>query len=698
MATTDFPSSSSEEEGIFMPFLNFDFQFNMKATFIGFVIGISLLFAFQSEGKTLRVAPIFTDHMVLQRDVDVPIWGMAEPKAKLTVYFGGNSWETVADKGGAWQIILPPHVKGGPYSIVVRSAKSSIEFQDVWFGDVWLCSGQSNMEWTVEKSHNAESEIKAANYHFIRLFEVPHQMAASPEKEWSDNPVWKACTPETVADFSAVAYFFGRELVHELDVPIGLISANWGGTNIEAWSRHEMLTKFPFMDGKIVSRDSLDQILSTQENHDEEEKWRLSMDSLDVGEKANWEKGEIQWSKAKSVDLPGTVEFMGFEQTDGVFWFRKDFVLNEEQASGPIEIYLGKIDDEDKSYLNGELIGVTRQATVNRNYSVPKEVLRPGKNVLVVRVKDLGWSGGFKGTPENLAVHTSEGTIDLASEWQVLVGSVSLPPIPKAKHPKDLPSTLFNGMISPLIPFSLKGIIWYQGEGNASEAFSYRYLFSSMIQDWRKAWNQKVLPFYFVQLANYRPVKAQPTESLWAELRESQWEALDLPRTRMAVAIDLGEADNIHPTNKQEVGRRLALQAFEDSYSKSLAADGPLYTNHEVLESSIRICFQTKGITLVSGNSETLAGFTIAGADQLFHRAEARIESDSTVIVSSPNVTKPVSVRYAWADNPGELNLLGSNGLPAAPFRTDQWKLSSQNPFNKLNYNKTNTQNEIIHR
>ena len=651
----------------------------------------------KDKPASLTLHRLFSDHMVLQRDVEVPIWGKAEAKAKLTVYFEGNSWETIADKDGAWQIVLPPHVKGGPFSMVVKSAHSSIELQDIWFGDVWLCSGQSNMEWTVEKSHNAESEIKAANYHFIRLFEVPHQMAASPEKEWSGSPLWKTCTPETVADFSAVAYYFGRELVRELDVPIGLISANWGGTNIEAWSSHEMLAKFPFMKGKLISPDSLDQVLSTQENHDEEEKWRRSMDSLDVGEKANWEKGESQWSKAKSVDLPGTLEFMGFGQTDGVFWFRKEFVLSEKQASGPIEIYLGKIDDEDKTYLNGELIGETKQATVDRNYSVAEEVVRAGKNVLVVRIKDLGWSGGFKGTPENLVIHTSGDSIDLAAEWQVLVGSVSLPPIPKVKHPKDLPSTLFNGMIHPLIPFSLKGIVWYQGEGNASEAFSYRYLFSSMIQDWRKAWNQKELPFYFVQLANYRPVKAQPTESLWAELRESQREALALPHTGMAVAIDLGEADNIHPANKQEVGRRLALQAFEDTYGISVTADGPMYKSHEVIGSSIRIHFRTKGISLVSGTSEALAGFTIAGADQVFHRAEAWIESDSTVIVSSPKVPEPVAVRYAWADNPGELNLLGSNGIPAAPFRTDRWKLSSQSFSKKLNYLYTNSQNEIIH-
>ncbi|GAB3655573.1 sialate O-acetylesterase [Echinicola sediminis] len=616
--------------------------------------------------------------MVLQRDAPLPIWGNATPDTRIKVDINGQSVSTVAGQDSTWYLEFPAQKKGGPFQLTVQG-DSTLVLQDVYFGDIWVCSGQSNMEWPVERVKEATEEINQANFDRIRLFEVPHQMTGQPVVRLPDSVGWRRCSPRSIKDFSAVGYFFGRELHQELDVPIGLISTNWGGTNIEAWTSKETLSRFP------VFKDSLEQLGALDLDKMKEDAdhaiavWQHSMDSLDLGLQHNWSDPTVRWENPSKVQLPITLEHLDLPNSDGVFWFKKTVYLSEIADSDNALIHLGRIDEEDVTYLNGKMVGWTNGSQDKRAYPITPGVLRKGANTIVVRVKDKGWTGGFKGIPEHLKLEIGSRIIALSGEWEMKVGIPDLPVSPKNIHPNNFPSTLFNGMIHPLIPFSIKGVIWYQGESNASRAFVYREMFPAMIQDWRNHWGQGDFPFYFVQLANYRAVEEQPGESTWAELRESQSKALQLPNTGMAVAIDLGEADDIHPKNKQEVGRRLALSALENTYRTNLLSAGPLLDHHEVIGDKMRLYFVHTGEGIhCNDGQKNLNGFTLAGADHQFYRAKAVVESDSTVLVSHGSIEQPQAVRYGWADNPGPLNFYNSEQLPASPFRTDDWKVSTE--------------------
>ncbi|HOJ34826.1 MAG TPA: sialate O-acetylesterase [Candidatus Hydrogenedentes bacterium] len=638
----------------------------------------------------VRLPALFTDNMVLQRDMKVPVWGWADPSGKVTVELGKQRVACLVGEDGKWVVHLRPMPAGGPYELKVIGAET-ITLKDVLIGDVWICSGQSNMQWPVKFGDagvlNRDEEVANANYPNIRLFSVPLKRAFEPKENLEGAEPWKVCSPETVGPFSAVAYFFGRELHKHLNVPIGLIQTAWGGTVAEAWTSEASLRTIPDFVPQIDKlkeevRQGEARIQQVTQQYQEQFKaWFQTLDEKDPG----YANGQAVWASAKlktadwaKVTIPDSSCFKDF---DGTGWFRKTVTIPTAWAGKSLTLSLGPINDLDRVWFNGVQVGETTYGTPWRNprvYGVPAELVKPGNAVITVRVLDIGGSGGLLGKAEQLTLSVAGGeSISLAGEWLYHAGLdlKTVPPLPQRpaliENNPNLPSVLYNAMIAPLIPYGIRGAIWYQGESNANRAYQYRTLFPTLITDWRKQWGQGDFPFLFVQLANFQEVKPEPGDDAWAELREAQTMTLSLPNTGMAVTIDIGEANDIHPQNKQDVGKRLALAARHVAYGEELDYSGPLYKSMQVEGSSIRLYFDHVDGGLTTPNGEPLKGFAIAGEDKKFVWADAKIDGD-TVVVSSPSVPNPVAVRYAWAINP-VCNLYNRAGLPASPFRTDSW-------------------------
>ncbi len=624
----------------------------------------------------INVAKMFGDHMVLQRDLPVPVWGSAEPGEKVALRMGDQAAEAVADKDGHWTAKIGPFKAGGPHTLSVRG-KESLEFKDVLVGDVWVCGGQSNMEWSVAGVRDAQREIAAALNPQIRHFAVTKAISPVPRTEVTGG-AWQECRPETVGGFTAVGYFFARHLQEKLGVPIGLVHASWGGTVCEAWTSGAALKTMA--DFKTAVEDieaSADHLPDLQREYAEKlALWEKASAALvDEGAKNKWAEATVDISSWKTMELPGNWENSGLPNLDGVVWYRREVKIPETWIGNALTLALGPIDDNDITYFNGTKIGAMDGWMAQRVYKVSDTLVKPGINVIAVRVTDTGGGGGFHGKPEQLKIEGPGSAISLAGAWSYAVGinqsKIGPKPVPPLTNNPNAPTVLFNGMIAPVIPYAIKGAIWYQGESNVGRAKQYRQLFPLMIQDWRSRWGVGEFPFLFVQLANFLPAKAEPGESGWAELREAQELTLATPNTGQAVIIDIGEAADIHPRNKQDVGKRLATWALGTTYGEKTEISGPLYTAMAVEGGRIRVKFNHTGGGLVARGGEALKTFAIAGADKKWVWAEARIDGDA-VVVSSEKVTAPVAVRYAWADNPEGCNLYNREGLPASPFRTDR--------------------------
>lgn len=624
----------------------------------------------------VKLPHVLGSNMVLQRNAEIRIWGFADPREKVTVHFHDETESVRADADGTWKIILPPMKAGGPYKMKVRG-KNIIELENILIGDVWICSGQSNMEWNVSSSNNAEEEAENAGYTGIRLFTVPHNFQFRPARDIPSGE-WMECNPETILDFSAVGFFFGREIYRENRIPIGLISTNWGGTNIEAWTSGESIGTVEGYAGRLEEMSGMD---LEEEIRRREEELRKTLGRY-VAEEPGLQEGEALWALQDldmdgwgSMDLPGFWEEQGMSGFDGIVWFRYEFDLDAATASTGITMHLGMIDDSDLTWVNGYKVGeMTGKYDVKRTYNIPAEYLNEGKNVIAVRVEDTGGGGGFHGSPGDMRLEASGYEKSLAGEWSFRISPAKFSQKgADLIHPNRFPSSLFNGMINPLLNLPVTGAIWYQGEANDYAAWKYRELLPLMISDWRSGWGQPDFPFFIVQLANYKAPPEQPGESTWAELREAQSLALALPNTGLAVTIDIGEADDIHPRNKQDVGKRLALSALKVYYGNDIVHSGPVFREMAIDGSHAVLSFDHVGGGLTCRDRYGyLKGFAIAGEDRVFHWARAHIEDDK-VIVYSDQVKEPVAVRYGWADNPDDVNLYNADGLPASPFRTDQW-------------------------
>ena len=634
---------------------------------------------FAKPAEEVVLPSLFTDNMVLQQNELSSIWGTAIPKRKVTIDFNGSKKTAVADKNGEWMIKLNPGAAGGPFEMLVFGV-DTIALKNVMVGEVWVCSGQSNMEMPLAgwgQVLNYEEEIAQANFPNLRLFQVKHATALNSRDDVEAGP-WQECSSETVPLFSAVAYFLGRELIEELDVPIGLIHTSWGGTIAEAWTAPDFLLEMADFSEAMKRQNILAATEDSQRVDFETQmkEWNAAVDAIvaKVQEGAPaLEEVSLDDSKWKTMRVPILWESAGLPGFDGIVWFRKTIELSEAQASGECVVSLGPIDDQDITFVNGEKIGATDLYNEPRDYTVRAGVFKPGKNVIAVRVLDTGGGGGIWGDASQMSLKCASGSaISLAGDWKYKKGPslAEAPPRPQSPDNPNRPAVLYNAMLEPLMPFTIRGAIWYQGESNAGRAYQYRELFPTMITSWREHWGVGNFPFYFVQLANWRQRREFPVDSDWAELREAQMLTLSLPNTGMAVAIDIGDAADIHPKNKQDIGLRLALNALAQVYDKEFVYSGPMYRSFNVENDKIRLEFDHVAEGLVAKGG-VLTGFAIAGADSQFIWANAEIDGE-TIIVSSPNVEKPIAVRYAWADNP-LCNLYNSANLPASPFRTDDW-------------------------
>lgn len=615
-----------------------------------------------------------SSNMVFQRNKEIIVWGWADKKENIKVEFAELSRKTRAGSDGKWMVTFPAMTAGGPYQMVI-SGKNQIGLENIMIGDVWICSGQSNMEWSVSNSNNAEEEIMNANYPNIRLLDVGRNFQLAPV---DDIPAtnWNVCSSSSIPSFSAVGYFFGRFVHKEVGVPIGLISTNWGGTNIEAWTSMEFISTHPDFTEKIEKIKALD-----PEKAEQEKKVVLENLMKDFGvdpknpAKEDWSAMDVDYSLWKEAEVPGLWESRELTGIDGVVWYRKEIELPSEVAGKGLVLNLGKIDDGDITYVNGVEVGRTENSyDAERTYKVDPEILVAGKNVIAVKVFDFGGGGGFWSGPKAITATSGDFEMNLSGTWKYKLTGENLNYSFEVYTPNQVPSSLYNGMIHPLLNLSVKGAIWYQGESNANRAYQYRDLMPLMIECWRENWEQPEMPFFMVQLANFKEARDEPGDSDWAELREAQLLTLDkLENTGMAVIIDIGEADDIHPRNKQDVGYRLGLNALKIAYGRDVVHQGPVYESVGFRDGKAYLDFSSTGSGLmIKDKYGYLKGFAIAGEDRKFHWAKAKIEGNK-VVVYSEKVKEPVAVRYAWADNPEDANLYNKEGLPAGPFRTDQW-------------------------
>jgi sialate O-acetylesterase len=651
-----------------------------------FIVFFIYLLSVVNALAQVKLSPLFSNNMVLQQQTQAPIWGKTKPNGKVVI---NTSWDkqkyTVnADGQGYWTVKVNTPTAGGPYTITISNGKP-VKLTNVMIGEVWICSGQSNMEMPVEgwgKINNYQQEKEEAkNYPNIRFLLLEKVISPKPldNVKIVDNG-WQVCSPATVANFSAAGYFFGRDLYKYRNVPIGLIDTSWGGTIIEAWTSADALSNMPSMKKKI------DDVKNMPVKAEDREKqfqakvklWNNSLIAVDKGYKngkAIWADASFDDTSWLSMKVPGFIQKQGLKNFHGLVWFRTTINIPAAWSGRDLTLNLGPIDDNDFTYFNGVLIGHTEGWMASRNYKVPKELVKPGKVVIAVRVMDTGGDGGIYGNSENIFIQSSKNdVIFFAGDWKYKesLSLNDLPPMPvDAANGPNVPTFLFNAMLNPLIPYGIKGAIWYQGEANTEQAYQYRELLPLMINDWRNHW-QYDFPFYIVQLANYTAQQIEPVESTWAELREAQIRTLHIDNTGMVVITDIGEAGDIHPKNKQEVGRRLALAARALTYGEKVNYSGPMYRTYRIERNKIRIYFDHIECGLNTCNGEALKGFTIAGLDHQFHWANAKIE-DNTIVVSSSEVAFPVAVRYAWADNP-ICNLYNGAGFPASPFRTDDFK------------------------
>jgi sialate O-acetylesterase len=633
------------------------------------------ILSFTSGFSQLRLPGIFGDHMVIQRSQPVPVWGWSSPNEEIEIRFDQQQKKIIADKNGKWRINLDPEPAGGPFELSIKG-KTSIIIHDVLVGEVWLCSGQSNMEFQLKSVREADAEIYSANYPEIRHIKIPLTVSSIP-KEDIQPAQWTVCSPKTAGNFTAVGYFFAREIAKRLQVPVGLINSTWGGTMIEGWTSLGAFEKSPEFKSIAASMNGKDiEPLIRERQLKLEGQIKLLEqnihDSVQEGDWKNPEYNSQDWPKISVASIWENQQ-LGLGSLDGIVWYRKEIVLDSNAVDKPLKLSLGKIDDNDETYVNGIWVGSTKNWEEKRVYLVPTGIFKPGKNIIAVRVEDTGGGGGFYEDSTALNLKTESTVVPLGNNWSFRVAKITNNG--GGVGPNDYPSLLFNAMVNPLIPYGIRGVLWYQGEANAGRAYQYRQAFPLMITDWRQHWNEGNFPFYFVQLASFNAANGNSEKgSTWAELREAQTHTLSLPATGMAVTSDIGESNDLHPKNKQDVGLRLAALALNNIYQKPMEYSGPVYESMSVKGNKVYLSFTHIGSGLmVKDKYGYIRGFEIAGVNHHFHYAKAYLENNK-VIVYADEVSSPVSVHYAWSDDNGDANLYNFEDFPAVPFRTDQWK------------------------
>lgn len=623
-----------------------------KSILTAFLLFAVIWSASAQTPRKVTLPKLISDKMVLQRDVELDIWGWADPGTWVTVRFNGSYYEDQAGEDGTWMVTLPPQKAGGPYLMEVNE----IAIRDVLVGDVWLCSGQSNQETPIQRLTEMFPEINVANNNMIRHYKVPTQDSKEAlQEEIAGDIRWISGVSSEIMSWTALAYFYAQEAYAKTGVPQGMLVSSLGGSEIESWISQEHLKEFP----RLI----------------------LDNEALKAFEEANRDKGEGIWNQLDlddsdwaTMEMPGTWRENGLN-VRGTVWMRKDFELPAEMDGRHAKLSMGTLVHNDQVYVNGVYVGSTGYEYPPRRYQIPAGVLREGKNTIAVRLNAPAGNGEFvKDKPYKLIGDAVE--IDLTGTWKYNVGTdirEAMQYSERLKNRNNVGSGLYNGMIYPLRNYKVKAAIWYQGESNSGRPHEYNALMTSLIENWRELWPD--MPFLLVQLPNFMQKHPQPTDSGWARIREAQLQAFkNIPNTALAVNYDIGEWNDIHPLNKKTLAQRLFLGARKLVYGEKVTSSGPIYKDMKIDGDKIIITFTETGKGLaIRGGEKVLKHFAIAGEDQKFVWADAVIKGN-TVVVSSKDVPQPVAVRYAWADNPDDANLINKEGLLASPFRTDDWK------------------------
>ena len=632
---------------------------------------IGLLFIPLNEViSQIKLPRLISNGIVLQRNEKVKIWGWASPKEKIKLEFKSKTYSTQADQNGNWTIVLPSQKAGGPYEMTLK-ASNEIKIQDILFGDVWICSGQSNMELPMERVKEKYAEvIKNSKNDNIRQFLVPDKYDFKKPQTDLDSGDWIASNPETVLNFSAVAYFFAKEIYEKYRVPIGLINTALGGSPVESWMSEEALATFPKPLEelqKFKNDERIKQIETSDKKRNDD--WYALINANDKGledKNSQWNQTNINDTDWSKMQIPGYWADQSIGKVNGAVWFRKEIEVPKSMVGKPAKLFMGRIVDQDFVYVNGEFVGTTGYQYPPRRYDVKPTILKEGKNTIAIRVINNIGSGGFVlDKPYYLAV--GNDTIDLKGEWKYKLGT-QMKPLQGSTFIRWKPVGLYNAMIAPLLNLKIKGVLWYQGEANTYNAKEYAQTFPAMINNWRAKWGQGNFPFLFVQLANFMEDYPEPRESNWAALRQSQLETLGVPNTGMAVTIDVGEWNDIHPLNKEAVGHRLALLASKMTYGATeISGSSPMPSGSVFEKDKAIVSFANVGSGLMIKNGTELKSFAISNDGVNFVWANAKIMGDK-VEVWNEKISNPTVVRYAWDNNPAAANLFSKEGLPATPF------------------------------
>jgi sialate O-acetylesterase len=635
-----------------------------------------------SSSSQTRLHPCIAENAVFQRGQPIPIFGDSSPAASIQVKWKGELHQTQADEQGRFFLQLPAEPAGGPHRLEIIAADTAIAFSNILVGDVWLASGQSNMEWTLRQSEDGAAEIASAAIPDIRFFTVPHTMAFTPQDQLSEPALWQLAAGEIRGNFSGVAYFFAKKVHQETGIPIGILHSSWGGTMIETWMSDAAMRPFGTYDFELDKLQAFPTPLKEVEREAQAifQEWKDTYYKTGIGLDERWYERQSDLSAWKPLQVPGYWEdqLPEYADFDGAMWYRRAFDVPPSFLPHDIRLWLSQIDDHDMCWINGQYIGETFFSKTWTNYLIPQGLLKETDNEIVLRVYDVDGKGGLTGLDTYFDFYP-EGDRSVRARlngtWLVRTGARfdSPYPVPLSStkfHPNDLPTLLYNSMLYPFKNIPIAGALWYQGESNKVNAFLYRELLPAMIQDWRQLWQAPELPFYFVQIANYGPLSEEAEESASAEVRESQFLARSVPHTGMACTIDIGDPEDIHPLNKRDVGERLARHALKHQYGQAhWVVDGPIYRQHIRKGSKLWLTFEhAEGLHTTDGQPPL--AFDIATEDGPFRRAKAMLKNGQ-VILWHPEIKRPAHVRYAWGEAP-EVNLFNGEGLPAYPFRTDE--------------------------
>ena len=627
------------------------------------VVVVVFLFLIQTVVAQISLPYIFSDNMVLQRGQKMPIWGFSSPNETIKVAFKKQLKETKANEKGEWMVYLDQEKAGGPYELTV-SGQNKITFKNVLVGDVWLASGQSNMEWNLAATEGYDKELKQTKFPLIRHIKINKKINSLPQNNVTETH-WDVANQQTIGDFSAVAYHFAKKMYQEKGVPVGIINSSWGGTVVETWIPREAFEQSPYFKEMISKMPKVDIEQLEQNNIVEKTKFMESLTQEKVSDfNANQFLTENSASPKAEINVPQAWEEQGYKSLDGIIWVKKTIVLTENDVKKDATLYLGKIDDADTTFFNGKEVGGMKQWSDERIYTISKELLKVGENTIAIKITDTGGGGGLWSDAKDVKLVTSDKTLPLAGKWKFGIEKIF-----SAINQNEFPSLIYNSMVHPFINTKISGVIWYQGESNVERAAEYAKTFPLLINSWREKFG-KDLPFYFVQLSTFNNDGNSNEGCPWAELREAQTQTLSLKNTGMAVTTDVGNPNDIHPRNKKPVGDRLANLALKNGiYS-------PVLKSYSIKGDKIEVTLTGKS-KLMAKDQQSLKGFEIAGEDQIFQPATASIVNNK-LVVTSDKVSQPVAVRYGWKADNSDLNLFTKELLPVSPFRTDNFKLKTK--------------------